>query len=118
MNRPRLLLGFAHDAIAVVTRHNRVVAVDPRTGASSKLADALECIDSGRLLTAARTRGGNIVYASDQTTERNATRSDLFLWLEPSAIGGVLTEGWKGVVHAEPSFSPDCRRVVFISDAE
>jgi hypothetical protein len=115
---PSMLIGFAQGQVAVVTQHRRVASVDPGNGTSKLASEAQDDRELARLLAAAHTCKGDVVYAEDQVNANLARRADLFIRSATHAMARVLTDKLPGIYHEQPSFSPDCHRVAFVSDAQ
>lgn len=116
---PKLLLGRGRDdpqAIAVLTSKGRVLSFSPSDGRTAGLAPSLSAADIATLTRHLGACGRSVVYEGEQKGRALATRTDVFIRDLNSRIGTAVTGTWPGVVHGQPAFSDDCRRIVFVSD--
>jgi hypothetical protein len=104
------------DAVAVLTSRQRALFVDPHTGGTNVIAEGLKSEDTATLLVASTTCKNAIVYDGRQTSSGQVLRTDIFVRPVGQLEGRKLTGQWPGTVHADPRFSSDCQRIVFVSD--
>jgi hypothetical protein len=103
--------------LGLLTKGARLIGVDTVTGATTEIGTApLEAPELNALHTAAGVCKDRVVYDGLQINVAHLERTDVFVRPVDGIMGRSITASWPGSVHSEPRFSPDCKRIAFISD--